>query len=112
MQDNQGTNPWRKHSNRVFANVRDWYINDFKGCVKVLTATGNKYSEYFSAQVDFMLNTCVMYPNHVEHNTQYQIKQFVSSQYGQQTLPITDLGLSSADCPKGVQHETHRRTGH
>jgi hypothetical protein len=34
-------------------------------------------------QVDFMLNTCVMYPNHVEHITQYQIKQFVSSQYGQ-----------------------------
>ena len=55
---------------------------------------------------------CVMYPNHVEHITQYQDKQFVSSQYGQQTLPITDLGLSSADCPKGVQHEIYRRSGH
>jgi hypothetical protein len=36
MQDNQGTNPWRKHSNRVFAIVRDQYIGGIKGCVKVL----------------------------------------------------------------------------
>jgi hypothetical protein len=36
MRDNQETNPWRKHSNRVFAIVRDQHIRDIKGCVKVL----------------------------------------------------------------------------
>jgi hypothetical protein len=36
MRDNQGTNPWRKHSNRVFVIVRDQYISGIKGCVKVL----------------------------------------------------------------------------
>jgi hypothetical protein len=112
MRDNQGTNPWRKHSNRVFAIVRDQYISGIKGCVKVLTATENKYSKYFSAQVDIACDMCVMYPNHVEHITQYQEKQFSSSQYGQQTMPITDIGHSSAVCHKGVQHETYRRPGH